>query len=43
MSLAQALRMEVGLFAGLFGTEDRRIGMDSFLEHGPGKADFVGR
>ncbi len=43
MALGQALRMEVGLFAGLFGTEDRRIGMDSFLERGPGKADFVGR
>jgi enoyl-CoA hydratase len=43
MGLSEALRMEVGLFAGLFGTEDRRIGMDSFLERGPGKADFVGR
>jgi enoyl-CoA hydratase len=43
MGLSEALRMEVGLFAGLFGTRDRRIGMDSFLERGPGKADFVGR
>jgi enoyl-CoA hydratase len=31
------------LFAGLFGTEDRSIGMESFLAHGPGKADFTGR
>ena len=43
MGLSEALRLEAGLFAGLFGTEDRRIGMESFLERGPGKADFVGR
>jgi enoyl-CoA hydratase len=43
MSLSEALRMEVGLFAGLFGTEDRTIGMTAFLDRGPGKADFVGR
>lgn len=30
-------------FAGLFATEDQTIGMTSFIEHGPGKAEFVGR
>ena len=30
-------------FAALFATEDRGIGMTSFVEHGPGKAKFVGR
>ncbi len=29
-------------FAGLFATEDRRIGMESFLAAGPGKAQFIG-
>ena len=31
------------LFTGLFATEDRAIGMSSFVENGPGKARFVGR
>jgi len=31
------------LFAGLFATEDRSIGMESFVENGPGKAQFKGR
>ncbi|WP_242424931.1 enoyl-CoA hydratase/isomerase family protein, partial [Frankia sp. EI5c] len=43
LALSEALRLESALFTGLFGTEDRRLGMDSFLERGPGKADFVGR
>ena len=30
-------------FAALFATEDRAIGMASFVEHGPGQARFVGR
>lgn len=30
-------------FAALFSTEDQRIGMESFLENGPGKARFTGR
>jgi len=30
-------------FAGLFATEDRRTGMESFLADGPGKATFHGR
>jgi enoyl-CoA hydratase/carnithine racemase len=41
--LATGLRLETHLFAGLFATEDRLIGMRSFLESGPGKAEFVGR
>jgi enoyl-CoA hydratase len=43
LPLTEGLRLESALFVGLFGTEDRRIGMDSFLESGPGKAKFVGR
>ncbi|MEI7549647.1 MAG: enoyl-CoA hydratase/isomerase family protein, partial [Actinomycetes bacterium] len=30
-------------FADLFATEDRAIGMESFIAHGPGKAQFKGR
>ncbi len=41
--LASGLRLESYLFAGLFATEDRAIGMRSFVENGPGKAEFVGR
>ncbi len=43
MGLAEGLRLESALFAGLFGTEDRGIGMTSFVEEGPGHAKFVGR
>jgi enoyl-CoA hydratase/carnithine racemase len=43
MDLDAALRLESMLFAGLFATEDRAIGMQSFVENGPGKAEFVGR
>ena len=42
-SLDAGLALEQDLFAGVFGTEDARIGVASFLEHGPGKATFVGR
>ncbi len=41
--LQSALRIEARLFAGLFTTEDREIGVQSFVENGPGKARFVGR
>ena len=41
--LASGLRLETQLFTGLFATEDRTIGMTSFVENGPGKAQFVGR
>ncbi|HEY9390195.1 MAG TPA: enoyl-CoA hydratase-related protein [Mycobacteriales bacterium] len=43
VDLATGLRWESQLFAGLFATEDRTIGMRSFVENGPGKAEFVGR
>jgi enoyl-CoA hydratase/carnithine racemase len=43
VDLDTGLRLESALFAGLFATEDKRIGMTSFVEHGPGKARFVGR
>src|SRR5215213_3898397 len=41
--LSQGLALESQLFADLFDTEDQKTGMASFLEHGPGKATFVGR
>ena len=37
------LEIERQYFVGLFATEDRTIGMRSFVEDGPGKARFVGR
>ncbi len=41
--LASGLRLESTLFAALFATEDQQIGMESFVENGPGKAEFTGR
>jgi enoyl-CoA hydratase len=41
--LAAGLAIEQELFAEVFATEDARIGVASFLEHGPGKATFTGR
>ena len=43
MPLSQGLALESELFAELFDTEDQKNGMASFVEHGPGKATFVGR
>ncbi|SNQ45316.1 putative enoyl-CoA hydratase echA8 [Frankia canadensis] len=40
--LSEALRLETGLFVGLFGTEDQKNGMESFQQNGPGKATFTG-
>ncbi|MDQ2837348.1 MAG: enoyl-CoA hydratase-related protein [Actinomycetota bacterium] len=40
--LASGLRLESHVFASLFATEDKRIGMASFIEAGPGKAEFTG-
>ena len=37
------LAIERQQFAALFATDDRRIGMTSFVEQGPGKAEFTGR
>jgi enoyl-CoA hydratase len=41
--LAEGLDLESDAFVEVFGTEDARIGVQSFLEHGPGKAKFSGR
>jgi enoyl-CoA hydratase/carnithine racemase len=43
VDLATGLEIERVQFAALFGTEDQRAGMHSFLENGPGKATFTGR
>ena len=43
MDLSAALRLETTLFTACFATEDRQIGMDSFVAEGPGKAKFVRR
>jgi enoyl-CoA hydratase len=42
VDLATGLEIERVQFAALFGTEDQRAGMRSFLESGPGKAIFTG-
>ena len=41
--LRTGLDIEAELFAALFATEDGREGMRSFVENGPGKAQFSGR
>jgi enoyl-CoA hydratase/carnithine racemase len=41
--LDTGLAIERAQFAALFATEDRTRGMRGFLDHGPGKAEFVGR
>src|ERR1700689_4942651 len=43
VDLATGLEIERNYFAALFGTQDQRAGMKSFLENGPGKATFTGR
>ena len=43
VDLETGLEIERQQFAALFATEDRAIGMGSFVEDGPGKARFVGR
>ncbi|WP_163549485.1 enoyl-CoA hydratase/isomerase family protein [Candidatus Frankia nodulisporulans] len=43
LALSEALRLEAALFAGLWATEDRRVGLTSFVSDGPGKAVFTGR
>jgi enoyl-CoA hydratase len=43
VDLATGLEIERQQFASLFATEDRTIGMTSFVENGPGKAKFKGR
>jgi enoyl-CoA hydratase/carnithine racemase len=41
--LTTGLEIERMLFAGLFATRDRELGMSSFVKEGPGKAQFEGR
>jgi enoyl-CoA hydratase len=41
-SLADGLRIERDAFVESFRTNDSQIGVSSFLEHGPGKAQFTG-
>jgi enoyl-CoA hydratase len=43
IDLASGLKLESHLFAALFATEDRTSGMQSFIENGPGKAQFSGK
>jgi enoyl-CoA hydratase/carnithine racemase len=43
VDLQTGLAIERQQFAALFATDDRRIGMTSFVEQGPGKAEFTGR
>ena len=42
MDLGDGLAFEREVFVNLFATDDQKIGMKSFLEQGPGKAEFVG-
>ena len=43
VDISTGLEIERQQFAALFATEDRTIGMQSFIENGPGKAEFTGR
>ena len=43
VDLETGLEIERAHFAALFATDDQRIGMQSFLDKGPGQAEFTGR
>ncbi|MFP5256967.1 MAG: enoyl-CoA hydratase/isomerase family protein [Acidimicrobiia bacterium] len=43
ITLNGGLDLEQQLFAEVFSTADAAIGVRSFLEHGPGQAEFTGR
>ena len=43
VDLETGLEIERQQFAALFATDDRTIGMRSFMESGPGRAEFSGR
>src|SRR6476619_756214 len=43
VDLETGLEIERQQFAALFATQDRSTGMSSFVENGPGKAQFKGR
>ena len=42
VDIETGLEIERQQFAALFATQDRTIGMRSFIDNGPGKADFIG-
>ncbi len=42
-SLNAGLDLEQQLFVDVFATDDARVGVESFKEHGPGHATFTGR
>ncbi|MEO8556294.1 MAG: enoyl-CoA hydratase/isomerase family protein, partial [Actinomycetota bacterium] len=42
VDLDTGLEIERMQFAGVFATRDRDIGMQHFVEHAPGKAQFEG-
>ncbi len=43
LPLEQAVAVESQKWADAFETEDSQIGVRSFMENGPGKAEFTGR
>lgn len=43
VGLVDGLELEHDAFVEVFGTDDAAIGIASFREHGPGKANFTGR
>lgn len=43
VSLDDGLEIERLHFAALFATEDQKLGMESFVASGPGKAKFTGK
>lgn len=43
VDLDSGLKLETHLFTGLFATDDQKAGMKSFIENGPGKAEFTGK
>jgi enoyl-CoA hydratase len=43
VDLDHGLELEAQVFSALSGTADRAAGIRSFLDHGPGKATFIGR
>ncbi len=43
LTLEAGLQLERQMFEEVFTTEDSRIGVQSFLQHGPGRARFTGR
>jgi enoyl-CoA hydratase/carnithine racemase len=42
-SLGRGIDVEEDAFVASFATDDAKVGVASFLEHGPGKANFSGR